>query len=259
MVPSAYLRVFQPLDGVRARTSSCTGSATSSRARAPRPLRPRYADHDRPREAGRARAGRGGARRGPRRSTGGPTSARGGCACACWRRCSRSRDDRAARAVGPVRAEAGGSARPHGARQAAPSRSRARCAFVPPEPVARADPMVRAVRRRRALAGRGRARPHASALPRPPRVGRCAAPSSAVPVLRRADLGPISELILDLHQWIAGFDPGSLLELDYATLCDFMTWDELDDDHSARDIHEALEALERGEFPQVRRRLPGRA
>ena len=62
--------------------------------------------------------------------------------------------------------------------------------------------------------------------------------------------GPISELILDLHQWLAGFDPASLLELDYATLCDFMTWDELDDDRSSRDLHEALDALEREEYPR---------
>ena len=72
----------------------------------------------------------------------------------------------------------------------------------------------------------------------------------AVPVLRRTDLGPISELILDLHQWLAVFDPASLLELDYATLCDFMSWDELDDDRSSRDLHEALDALERGEYPR---------
>ena len=72
----------------------------------------------------------------------------------------------------------------------------------------------------------------------------------AVPVLRRTDLGPISELILDLHQWLAVFDPASLLELDYATLCDFMSWDELDDDRSSRDLHEALDALELGEFPR---------
>ena len=72
----------------------------------------------------------------------------------------------------------------------------------------------------------------------------------AVPVLRRTDLGPISELIVDLHQWLMGFDPASLLELDYASLCDFMTWDELDDDRSSRDLHEALDALEREEFPR---------
>jgi hypothetical protein len=69
-----------------------------------------------------------------------------------------------------------------------------------------------------------------------------------IPVLRRTDLGPISELILDLHQWMVSFDHLSLLELDYGSLCDLLTWDELDDDHSVRELHEALEALEAGEF-----------
>jgi hypothetical protein len=72
----------------------------------------------------------------------------------------------------------------------------------------------------------------------------------AIPTLRRTDLGPIGELILDLHQWLAAFDPGSLLELDYGALCDLLTWDELDDDHSAREVHEALDALDQGEFPR---------
>ena len=72
----------------------------------------------------------------------------------------------------------------------------------------------------------------------------------AIPTLRRSDLGPISDLLMDLHEWIALFDPRSLVELDYGTLCDFLTWDELDDDHSARDIGLALDALERHEFPR---------
>ena len=70
----------------------------------------------------------------------------------------------------------------------------------------------------------------------------------AIPALRRSELGPISELILDLHQWMVTFDHLSLLELDYGTLCDSLTWDELDDDHSARDIHAALDALEAGDY-----------
>jgi hypothetical protein len=70
----------------------------------------------------------------------------------------------------------------------------------------------------------------------------------AIPVLRRSDLGPIGELVLDLHQWMAGFDGRSLIELDYGELCDFLTWDELDDDHSAADLREALDALEKQEF-----------
>jgi hypothetical protein len=73
----------------------------------------------------------------------------------------------------------------------------------------------------------------------------------AVVPLRRSDLGPISDLIVDLHQWMVTFDPASILELDYAELCDFLTWDELDDDHSVREIHDALEALEHEEFPRA--------
>jgi phosphohistidine phosphatase SixA len=37
-------------------------------------------------------------------------------------------------------------------------------------------------------------------------------------------------------------------ELDYGELSDLMSFDELDDDHSARDIHLALEALGRHEY-----------
>jgi hypothetical protein len=72
----------------------------------------------------------------------------------------------------------------------------------------------------------------------------------AIPTLRRTELGPIGELILDLHQWMDAFDAGSVLELDYGDLSDLLTWDELDDDHSARDVHDALDALDKGEFPR---------
>jgi hypothetical protein len=72
----------------------------------------------------------------------------------------------------------------------------------------------------------------------------------AIPVLRRSELGPISELLLDLHEWIGVFDPRSLVELDYGSLCDFLTWDELDDDRSVREMGRALDALERYEFPR---------
>ncbi len=72
----------------------------------------------------------------------------------------------------------------------------------------------------------------------------------AVSVLRRADLGPVAELVAGLHGWLAGFDRRSLLELDYGELCDLLTWDELDDDRSVRDVQAALDALARGEYPR---------
>jgi hypothetical protein len=73
----------------------------------------------------------------------------------------------------------------------------------------------------------------------------------AIPVLRRSDLGPIGELLVDLYQWIGAFDARSLLELDYGELCDFLTWDELDDDHSARDVQESLDVLGKHEYAQA--------
>ena len=70
-----------------------------------------------------------------------------------------------------------------------------------------------------------------------------------MPPLRRSELGPIAELIVDLHQWISLFDVNSILELDYGGLSTLMTWDEMDDDHSARDLHEAIRALTEQRFP----------
>jgi hypothetical protein len=72
----------------------------------------------------------------------------------------------------------------------------------------------------------------------------------AIPGLRRTDLGPVADLIVELHQWLSAFDPRSIVELDYGGLCDFLTWDELDDDRSARDVQEALKALSAEEFPR---------
>ncbi|MEX2274990.1 MAG: hypothetical protein WEA10_05430 [Actinomycetota bacterium] len=73
----------------------------------------------------------------------------------------------------------------------------------------------------------------------------------AYPALRQADLTPIAENVLELHEWLSQFDPRALLELDYDGLCDLMTWDELDDDRSAREIREAMNALSAGEYPRA--------
>jgi len=40
-----------------------------------------------------------------------------------------------------------------------------------------------------------------------------------------------------------GVRSSAIVELDYDGLCDFMTWDELDDDRSARDVQDAIKAL----------------
>lgn len=72
----------------------------------------------------------------------------------------------------------------------------------------------------------------------------------ALSVVRKADVEPLTELLDDLVKWLALFDKRSIVELDYASLSGLFTWDELDNDHSAQEVQEALEALGIGELPR---------
>ena len=72
----------------------------------------------------------------------------------------------------------------------------------------------------------------------------------AVPAFRRSELGPIADLVVELHRWMSVFDANSILELDYGALCGYMTWDEMDYDHSARELQEAIHALSEQRFPR---------
>lgn len=72
----------------------------------------------------------------------------------------------------------------------------------------------------------------------------------SIPALRKSDLGPVADLIVELYEWLSAFGLRSIVVLDYGGLCQFMTWDEMDDDHSARDIQDALKALSAEEFPR---------
>ena len=67
----------------------------------------------------------------------------------------------------------------------------------------------------------------------------------ALQVLRRSELAPVSELIREMAEWLSAFHPSSVVELDYADVSSLFGWDELDDDHSGRDIQEAVEAVSR--------------
>jgi len=72
----------------------------------------------------------------------------------------------------------------------------------------------------------------------------------ALSVVRKADVDPLTELVSDLAKWLGSFDRRSIAELDYASLSGLFTWDELDNDHSAREVQEAIEALGAGELPR---------
>jgi hypothetical protein len=63
--------------------------------------------------------------------------------------------------------------------------------------------------------------------------------------LRRSDMAEVADLVRDLAQWLSNFHPRSVLELDYGSVSSLFTWDELDNDHSGREIQEAIEAIGR--------------
>jgi hypothetical protein len=73
----------------------------------------------------------------------------------------------------------------------------------------------------------------------------------ALEILRRSDLDSLADLVRDLAAWLGVFDPGSALELDYGDLSGLFGWNDLDDDHSAREIREALDALGEGDIPRA--------
>lgn len=69
----------------------------------------------------------------------------------------------------------------------------------------------------------------------------------ALSVVRRTDLEPLEEALVGLSRWLANFDRRSLVELDYARLAHLVPSFEIEEDHSARDVNEAIEALNAGE------------
>jgi hypothetical protein len=65
----------------------------------------------------------------------------------------------------------------------------------------------------------------------------------ALQVVRRSELAPIASLIRELAEWLAGFHPRSMLELDYGGVSSLFSWDELDNDHSGHEIQEAIDEI----------------
>lgn len=69
----------------------------------------------------------------------------------------------------------------------------------------------------------------------------------AAAVLKGGELEEVGDIVRDLDEWLGRFDRRSAVELDYGELCDHLSWNELEDDRSAEEIHEALRALEAGD------------
>ena len=58
---------------------------------------------------------------------------------------------------------------------------------------------------------------------------------------------PVIDQVRDLERWLAEFEAGAMLELDYGTVASHFPDGDLTFDESALDVRESLEALERGD------------
>lgn len=70
-------------------------------------------------------------------------------------------------------------------------------------------------------------------------------------VQRNLGDGPPARLLADTVRWLAHFDPGSAVELDYGGLVQLMDDETLLADTSAHDVQAAVDAMENGEADQV--------
>lgn len=70
-------------------------------------------------------------------------------------------------------------------------------------------------------------------------------------ILRRGELEFVADLVGDLAAWLSVFDPRSIVELDYAGVSDLFGWNELDDDHSARELADAVDAVSEGNLERA--------
>jgi hypothetical protein len=61
------------------------------------------------------------------------------------------------------------------------------------------------------------------------------------------DEGPLIDGLIDVGRWLEEFHPRSLVELDYGGLVHVLPAGELEDDHSAADVAEGIEALRHGD------------
>jgi hypothetical protein len=77
----------------------------------------------------------------------------------------------------------------------------------------------------------------------------------AVDVLKSSGLPEgVVETVEELNEWMAEFPRGSLIELDYGSVADLFSQEDLELDRSAGEIWASIEALETGDFQEASRR-----
>src|SRR5919108_5807250 len=68
--------------------------------------------------------------------------------------------------------------------------------------------------------------------------------SRAASILDRGGLDGVASVVRDIEEWLSCFPSGSAVELDYGDAAASGGWNDLDEDHSAGDVQAALDALE---------------
>jgi len=73
----------------------------------------------------------------------------------------------------------------------------------------------------------------------------------ALEILRDNELELVADLVEDMVAWLMVFDPRSAVELDYGDISALLPLSELEDDHSARELQGALDALAEGDVDRA--------
>lgn len=73
----------------------------------------------------------------------------------------------------------------------------------------------------------------------------------AAGVLDHGDLRPVAAMVHEMDDWLSCFEEDAAVELDYADVAISSGWNDLDEDHSAREVQEAIAALEAGEVERA--------
>jgi hypothetical protein len=73
----------------------------------------------------------------------------------------------------------------------------------------------------------------------------------AASVLEQGDLRPVAATVHELDDWLSCFEPEAAVELDYGDVAISSGWNDLDEDHSVREVQEAIDALEAGEVERA--------
>jgi hypothetical protein len=79
----------------------------------------------------------------------------------------------------------------------------------------------------------------------------------AARVLDRGGLDAVAEVIRDMDEWLGSFGGDAAIELDYGDVASGASWNDLDEDHSAGEVKEALDALEAGDVEGAAERYQG--